>query len=57
MSRKRYPRRGDLLPWFTEDHGTLPEWYLQDCREFFKSIDQVGRQRPWIEPTPQRSEE
>ncbi len=57
MTKKRYPRRGDLLPWFTEDHGTLPEWYLQDCREFFKSIDQVGRQRPWIEPDPQRSGE
>ena len=53
MSKKQSPRRGDLLPWFTEDHGTLPEWYLQDCREFFKSIDQVGRKRPWLEEKPE----
>ena len=53
MSKKQHPRRGDLLPWFTEAHGTLPEWYLQDCRKFFKSIDQVGRKRPWLEEKPE----
>ena len=35
-STKRKIKRGDLLPWFLEDHGTLPAWYLQDCKEFFE---------------------
>jgi len=28
----------DLLPWFTDDHGTLPKDYLESCRKFFKEI-------------------
>tara|TARA_R100000231_G_C5192872_1_gene124857 strand:+ start:203 stop:451 length:249 start_codon:yes stop_codon:yes gene_type:complete len=32
---KRKIKRGDLLPWFLEDHATLPQWYLDDCQEFF----------------------
>ena len=34
-STKRKIKRGDLLPWFLEDHATLPAWYLKDCQEFF----------------------
>jgi len=52
-TRKKRIKRGDLLPWFIQDHDTLPKWYLQDCREFFKSIDQVGRKRPWLEEKPE----
>jgi hypothetical protein len=29
-----------LLPWFTDDHGTLPASYLRSCEKFFKSIKQ-----------------
>ncbi len=28
----------DLLPWFTDDHGTLPKAYLDSCRKFFEEI-------------------
>ena len=28
----------DLLPWFLEDHGTLPASYLESCRKFFAEI-------------------
>jgi len=28
----------DLLPWFLEDHGTLPKAYLKSCQKFFDEI-------------------
>jgi len=31
-------KHNDLLPWFTQDHGTLPAAYLASCEKFFKSI-------------------
>jgi len=31
-------RKNNLLPWFTDDHGTLPASYLKSCKEFFKSL-------------------
>jgi len=33
-------KNNDLLPWFSEDHGTLPASYLTSCETFFKSIKQ-----------------
>jgi len=30
--------KNNLLPWFTQDHGTLPASYLASCEKFFKSI-------------------
>jgi len=30
----------DLLPWFLEDHGTLPASYLESCNKFFQGIKQ-----------------
>ena len=33
-------KHNDLLPWFTQDHGTLPAAYLASCEKFFKSIKQ-----------------
>jgi len=30
-------RKNDLLPWFIQDHGTLPASYLKSCRKFFKA--------------------
>jgi hypothetical protein len=31
-------KHNDLLPWFTQDHGTLPASYLRSCKKFFKSL-------------------
>ena len=33
-------KKNDLLPWFLEDHGTLPASYLKSCEKFFKSLKQ-----------------
>jgi len=38
-------KRGDLLPWYLEDHSTLPAWYLQDCKEFFEWLKLDHKQR------------
>jgi hypothetical protein len=35
--RKRI-NHNNLLPWFTDDHGTLPASYLKSCQKFFKEI-------------------
>ena len=44
-STKRKIKRGDLLPWFLEDHATLPAWYLKDCQEFFDWLKLDHKQR------------
>ena len=31
-------KHNDLLPWFTQDHGTLPKDYLESCQKFFDEI-------------------
>ena len=31
-------RKNNLLPWFIQDHGTLPASYLKSCQEFFKEL-------------------
>jgi len=31
-------KHNNLLPWFTQDHGTLPASYLASCEKFFKSL-------------------
>jgi len=38
MSRRI--KHNDLLPWFTQDHGTLPAAYLASCKKFFNSLKQ-----------------
>tara|TARA_R110002153_G_scaffold133748_1_gene282741 strand:- start:17 stop:187 length:171 start_codon:yes stop_codon:yes gene_type:complete len=30
-------KKGDLLPWFLDDHATLPASYLRSCKKFFKA--------------------
>ena len=37
MKRKRI-KHNNLLPWFTDDHGTLPASYLRKCEKFFQTI-------------------
>ena len=34
----RHKSHNNLLPWFTQDHGTLPASYLASCEKFFKEI-------------------
>jgi len=33
-------KHNNLLPWFTQDHGTLPASYLASCEKFFKELTQ-----------------
>ena len=35
---KKRIKHNDLLPWFTQDHGTLPASYLASCEKFFKKL-------------------
>jgi len=35
---KKRIKHNDLVPWFIQDHGTLPDTYLASCRKFFKEI-------------------
>jgi len=43
--RKKRLKRGDLLPWFLEDHATLPQWYLDDCEKFFKWLKEEHKKK------------
>jgi len=36
-------KHNNLLPWFTQDHGTLPASYLASCAEFFKWLEDSKR--------------
>ena len=45
VNTKRKIKRGDLLPWFLEDHATLPAWYIKDCKEFFEWLKLDHKQR------------
>ena len=35
--------KNNLLPWFTQDHGTLPASYLASCAEFFQWLEDSKR--------------
>ena len=36
-------KHNNLLPWFTQDHNTLPASYLKSCAEFFKWLEDSKR--------------
>ena len=38
MTAMKRIKHNNLLPWFTQDHGTLPASYLASCEKFFKSL-------------------
>ena len=40
--KRRGINKNNLLPWFTEDHGTLPAGYLKSCKKFFRELGRVG---------------
>jgi hypothetical protein len=42
-------KRGDLLPWFLQDHDTLPQWYLEDCQKFFDWLKTQQGKYPELE--------
>ena len=35
---KKRIKHNDLLPWFTEDHATLPAAYLKSTQKFFDGL-------------------
>jgi len=35
---KRRIKHNDLLPWFTQDHGQLPDAYVESCQKFFDEL-------------------
>jgi hypothetical protein len=35
---KKRINHNNLLPWFTQDHGTLPASYLASCEKFFREL-------------------
>jgi len=35
----------DLLPWFLEDHGQLPDAYKKSCQKFFDEIQAPSNKR------------
>ena len=44
-------KHNNLLPWFTDDHGTLPAAYLASCEKFFKELTQKRiRENMGLEP-------
>jgi len=38
-------KKNNLLPWFTNDHRTLPASYKRSCEKFFKSLKQQATSR------------
>ena len=45
----------DLLPWFLEDHGTLPASYLKSTQKFFDELGATSskHQAPGAKLSPQ----
>jgi hypothetical protein len=43
--RKPGSNHNDLLPWFTDDHGTLPAAYLKSCQKFFDELQAASNKR------------
>jgi len=38
-------KHNDLLPWFTQDHGTLPAAYLKSTKKFFDELQAASRKQ------------
>jgi len=43
--KKRRIKHNDLMPWFTQDHGTLPAAYLASCEKFFRELQASSNKR------------
>ena len=44
-------KHNDLLPWFLEDHGQLPDAYLKSCQKFFDELQATSHKQQAIEET------
>ena len=42
---KKRIKHNDLLPWFTMDHGQLPDAYLKSTQKFFDELQAASRKR------------
>ena len=42
---KKRIKHNDLLPWFLEDHATLPAAYLKSTQKFFDELQAASRKR------------
>ena len=42
---KRKINHNDLLPWFTQDHGTLPDAYKKSCQKFFDKLQATSHKQ------------
>ena len=42
--RKRIDHN-DLLPWFLEDHGQLPDAYKKSCQKFFDKLQATSHKQ------------
>ena len=42
---KKRIKHNDLLPWFTMDHGQLPDAYLKSTQKFFNKLQAASRKR------------
>ena len=38
-------KHNDLIPWFTMDHGQLPDAYLKSTQKFFDELQAASRKR------------
>ena len=38
-------KAGDLMPWFLQDHDTLPQWYLDDTKKFFDGLRRARKKQ------------
>ena len=38
-------KHNDLMPWFLEDHGTLPKAYLESCKKFFDELQAASHKQ------------
>ena len=35
----------NLIPWFMDDHTTLPKSYLESCQRFFLELDRLQSEK------------
>jgi len=50
--KKKSINHNDLLPWFLEDHGQLPDAYVKSCQKFFDSL-KAASNKPQATSLPQ----
>ena len=42
MKKRNSINHNDLLPWFLEDHGQLPDAYVKSCQKFFDKLQSTS---------------